>query len=155
LLQRTAAASTPLSLHWLVRSAMLMSHELSRLPTASLMEGLADLEDLAASWRAVLRPASLEEIVSDLAVIAELMQAPVPQGEGMKLYLAALSTMPRPVWKEARKQVVMRHKWPRLPLPADFIEAGQAEAEALAAITNLIGRAVDKFTRALATAALQ
>ena len=132
-----------------------MTTELSRLPSALLIEALVDLEDLAAHWQTVMQPASLDEMASDLTAIAEMMQAPVPSGDGMMLYLGALSTMPRPVWKEARNQVVMRHKWPRLPLPADFVEAGQAEADALATIGKLIVRAVDKFNRALATASVQ
>lgn len=83
-------------------------------------------QSIEADIRGLIRlkqPASDEEIFATLNSMAEMFQVEVPDGVGLELYAAALRTLPRPAFVRARDVLVLHHKWPRLPYPADFVEA--------------------------------
>lgn len=66
-----------------------------------------------------------EKIADALRTFAEMLQCSVPTAEGLKLYFYALQEMPYHKFQHACMSLIKTHKWPRLPLPADFIEAGK------------------------------
>ena len=66
-----------------------------------------------------------EKIADALRTFAEMLQCSVPMADGLKLYFYALQDMPYYKFLHACMNLVKTHKWPRLPLPADFIEASK------------------------------
>ncbi len=113
-----------------------------RAATNQLAEDLAKLEALG-------HPATDQEILKTLAALAALFQVAVPDQDGLELYVAALRKLPRPALREARDWLVLHHKWPRLPYPADFIEAGKDSADRLALYTKVVRQMRAKCFRAL------
>lgn len=152
LLTRTAVGSAQ---HWITRASGMMAQQLTSLPFPLLDAAANDLTATLAAFDAAMLPVSKERIASDVGAIAEMMTVPVPTETGLRLYYAALSDMPLVIWKAARDYVVKNHKWPRLPLPADFREAGKEEAERLDTLRRLIERMADRFSRARDTALMQ
>ena len=75
--------------------------------------------------RGAFAPASPQEITSSLEVVAEVFRAPLPEKQAFKLYVAVLQDLPALAFKEACRQIVRTHRYPNLPLPAEFIEAAQ------------------------------
>lgn len=74
-------------------------------------------------------PASLEEVASALEAIAQVFRASLPEKTGLKIYISVLQDMPCAAFKEACREVVKTHKYPNMPLPAQFIEAGKPTEE--------------------------
>jgi NAD-dependent oxidoreductase involved in siderophore biosynthesis len=60
-----------------------------------------------------------------LEVVAEVFRSPLPEKQAFKLYVAVLQDLPAVAFKEACRQIVRTHRYPNLPLPAEFIEAAQ------------------------------
>ncbi len=78
-----------------------------------------------AQVRGAFAPASPQEITSSLEVVAEVFRAPLPERQAFKLYVAVFQDIPAVAFKEACRQIVRTHKYPNLPLPAEFIEAAK------------------------------
>ena len=72
-----------------------------------------------------LPPVTRPKIADALHTLAEMLQCSVPTPEGLKLYFHALQDMPYYKFQYACLELVKTHKWPKLPLPADFIEAAK------------------------------
>lgn len=100
-----------------------------------------------------MRPASDNTIIKTLAGMAEAFQVDMPQDVGLEIYVAALRDLPRPAFMAAVQSLVRSHKWPRLPYPADFIEAAQPELEALRSSRTRINGAILRVKEALALSA--
>ena len=83
-------------------------------------------------------PSSDEEILVTLKALADTFQVEIPEADGLEMYVAALRSIPRPAFLRARELLVLRHKWPRLPYPADFIEAGADLAKHLDQIRSIL-----------------
>lgn len=66
-----------------------------------------------------------EKIADALNTFAGMLRCQPPTPEGLKLYVYALEDMPYYKFQAACKSLVKRHKWPRLPVPADFVEASK------------------------------
>jgi len=79
--------------------------------------------------RGAFAPASPQEITSALEVVAEVFRAPLPERQAFKLYVAVFQDLPAVAFKEACRQIVRTHKYPNLPLPAEFINAAQPVIE--------------------------
>lgn len=79
--------------------------------------------------RRSLAPATKEEILSVLGAIASMLQVSLPDEAGLKLYLHGLGFIPAELFKEAALRVSRTHKYPRLPLPADFSAAIKVEMD--------------------------
>lgn len=101
----------------------------------------------------VMRPASEEAIIKMLGGMAAAFQVDVPERTGLEIYIAALRDLPRPALEAAVQSLVRSHKWPRLPFPADFIEAAQPELEALRGSRTRINGAIERVRHALALSA--
>jgi hypothetical protein len=72
-----------------------------------------------------LPPVTRPQIADALHTFAEMLQCSVPTPAGLKLYFHALQDMPYYKFQHACLELLKKHKWPRLPLPADFIEASK------------------------------
>jgi len=72
---------------------------------------------------------SKEKIADAIGSIAEMLQVSVPSTIGLKLYFHALKELPEYKFEAACLKLIRTHKWPRLPLPADFIEAAKDERQ--------------------------
>jgi hypothetical protein len=125
-------------------------------PCASLKEAETHLTELLDAFdSALMRPATDEYILKALAGLADAFQVDLPERVGLEIYVAALRDLPRPAFKAAVKAVVRRHKWPRLPYPADFIEAAQPELDSLKSDRSRIVTAITRVRDALAIQAAQ
>jgi hypothetical protein len=98
-----------------------------------------------------MAPADKTSIIRTIEAMASLFQAPIPDQLGLDLYIMALARMPKPVFDFARNQLVLSHKWPRLPLPADFVAAAQEERERIEAVIAVLRTARRQAERALLT----
>lgn len=131
----------------------------------ALTKDVYDLSALPSDWlsRAITLTSSelgvLEEyagpvgktgVIQTLSALASMLQAPLPDDTGLDLYILALAKMPTPVFNAARNKLVLTHRWPRLPLPADFIEAGKDDQAIIDTMRSLLASARLKAERALA-----
>lgn len=78
-----------------------------------------------------MQPASDKEILQTLHGLGETFQVEVPDQMGLEIYVTALRTIPRPAFVRAREALVLSHKWPRLPFPAEFKDAAKEESDRL------------------------
>lgn len=97
-----------------------------------------------------MRAASEDVIIKTLGGMAEAFQVDLPERIGLEIYIAALRDLPRLALTLAVQSLVRTHKWPRLPYPADFIEAAKPEVEALQSSRKRIAGAIERVTHALA-----
>lgn len=138
-----------LTLRWLATNKNLLAHQLTDHGSSSLMQAAdllaADIDQLTK----LQAPASEGAIARTLGAMAEMFQVQVPDQGGLDLYIAALKTMPRPAFIVAREKLIVTHKWPRLPYPADFIEAGRETADRLETVIHVLTRAHNSCLRAL------
>lgn len=95
------------------------------------------------------RPASKETIIRTLAGMGSLFGAPPPDEIGMDLYVAALSRLPRQVFALARETLVSSHRYPSLPKPVEFIEAGQPEQDRINAVYRVVQSRLLSYEAAL------
>jgi hypothetical protein len=72
-----------------------------------------------------LAPATPEELGTCLVALAEIFKDPLPQGVGLDLYIGAIKHISSPAAQRAVQVLVRNHKYPRLPLPAEFIDAAE------------------------------
>lgn len=95
------------------------------------------------------RPASKETIIRTLAGMGSLFGAAPPDEIGMDLYVAALSRLPRQVFALARETLVSSHRYPSLPKPVEFIEAGQPEQDRINAVYQVVRARLLSYETAL------
>lgn len=80
------------------------------------------------AWQRTLeyetRPTAMPEIIDMLADFADMLQVGVPREKGLQLYEAALDRLPRPCLDPIKLTLARTHRFARLPLPADFLNAG-------------------------------
>lgn len=118
LLRRTIDART---MHWLVslRSAR-------TLPTGMDPGQIRhDLAPVLTRVNALLAPADDAAIIQALTSLATLFQVSIPEGDGLALYVAALAGTPAPALQEACVSLAREHRYPRLPFPAEILEAAR------------------------------
>lgn len=72
------------------------------------------------------QPPSSEEIVRWLTSLAGVFCASVPESDGLLLYARALAGINRTGLKQGIDKLIRTHRWPRLPFPAELIEASSA-----------------------------
>jgi len=60
-----------------------------------------------------------------LEKLASVFSAPLPEEDGLLLYAEALDGYGEIGLREGIKQIIKRHRWPRLPFPAELIEYTQ------------------------------
>lgn len=135
--------------HWMEMPASTLSWEILHYGEKNL-ETAANAFALACSQvEQALPPVSREEIVDVLGSMAEMLQVSVPSTLGIKLYFGALKDMPSYKFKAAAFKLIKTHKWPKLPLPADFIEAAKDERKDLDQFITRLNRADHRVKLAL------
>lgn len=85
-----------------------------------------ELAPALSAVRQALAPVPADRVVKALALMAELFGVEVPTKEGMHLYAFAVAAMTTIGFEQGVRRVMMTHKYPRLPLPAEIIEAGKS-----------------------------
>lgn len=101
-------------------------------PVEVLTNAAAALTHAQAEMERALPLVSKEKIADAIGSIAEMLQVSVPSTIGLKLYFHALKELPEYKFEAACLKLIRTHKWPRLPLPADFIEAAKDERQEVA-----------------------
>lgn len=125
-------------------------YENKNISLSLIEEGVRELTLAHSAAQQALPPVTKEKIADALNSFAEMLQCPVPKPEGLKLYFHALKDMPYYKFQEACFSLIKTHKWPRLPLPADFLAAGEnARPELDTALSNL------KYTKGIFELALE
>lgn len=115
--------------HWMNLPPETMPWDLDHHSLEELQAAAADLAHAHQGVERALPPVSKEKIANVIGAIAEMLQVSVPSETGLKLYLHALKGMPGYKFEAAAMKLIKTHKWPRLPLPADFIEAAKDERQ--------------------------
>lgn len=88
-----------------------------------LLEAREQLAHALAEAKLAMLPADARQITDGLQSIADMLQVSLPGERGLKLYLAILSEIPAPLFRQACKRVATSHRYARLPNPADFLDA--------------------------------
>jgi len=96
-----------------------------------------------------MTPANEEEIAEALLGLAAMLQVNVPNEIGLDLMVTALRRLPRPVFLAGRDALVQSHKWPKLPTPGDFLDAGKPTQDQLDSITKVLRSRKETYVRAL------
>lgn len=123
--------------------------ELVALNSDSLKSLSLAATEAAEQYRQMAAPPTDEDILRTLQKMAEMFQVSVPSEDGLELYVAALRVLPRPAFVQARETLLRTHKWPRLPYPADFIEAGERGGRIIQAVENMVTRCRDRVAWAI------
>lgn len=134
---------------WMEMPASTLSWEILHYGTKRLETAANALALACSQVEQALPPVSREEIVDVLGSIAEMLQVSVPSTLGIKLYFGALKDMPSYKFKAAALKLIKTHKWPKLPLPADFIEAAKEERKDLDQFVTQLNRADQRVKLAL------
>lgn len=137
------------TLRWLEENRHKLAHELTDHGRGSLTAAAALLAADLDTLERLTAPASDEAIIKTLTSMSEMFQVAVPEEQGLELYVAALRTLPRPAFVRARERLIVTHKWPRLPYPADFLEAGKETNDQLTTLIHVLTRAHNSCLRAL------
>ena len=139
-----------LTLQWLAMAMTKTPSELSALPSGLLNKAIDLLDGELAALERYAEPADKAAIIKTLGALASMLQAPVPDDTGLDLYVLALAKMPKPVFNAARNALVLSHRWPKLPLPADFIKAGEEDQKVIDTMRGVLSGARHRAERALA-----
>lgn len=137
------------TVHWLAEHQAKLSMDLAALGSASLQAAIDTLTTDVLALDEIALPASDTTIIKTLSALADVFQVTVPDDLGLEMYVAALRCIPRPAFVRAREQLVLTHKWPRLPYPSEFIEAARPESERLASLRTVLVGMLDRCERAL------
>lgn len=116
-----------------------MKHSLPE--EADIIEVEQSLVAALLSMRRLQDPASTDEIDQSLQAIARVFRAQVPDGMGYQIYLQSLQSVPSISFKEACRKICREHKWPNMPLIAEFMTAA-------APVTDRLETWVKRFTTA-------
>lgn len=94
--------------------------ELSDSQINDLIEGLEHYEAGIIQW---MQPVTVTDVAFALAAFSDMLDVSVPGDAGIELYLAAMSNIPARLMPTAMHKVATTHRFARLPLPRDFLEA--------------------------------
>lgn len=137
------------SVHWLVEHKTKMPWDLTDLGSSSLQAAVDSLTTDLARLDDLALPASDPAIIKTLSALADVFQVTLPDDLGLEIYVTALRSIPRPAFVRAREQLVLTHKWPRLPYPSEFIEAGKEETDRIESLRRIMVGCIERCERAL------
>ena len=86
--------------------------------------------DVLTSTMRLMEPCTRMDVAEGLEVIASTFQIQVPNEIGIEVYLSELTKYPLFVYKDAVKSILVEYKYPRLPLPREFVERCEPEYQA-------------------------
>ena len=78
----------------------------------------------------IMQPCTRMDVAEGLEVIASTFQIQVPNEIGIEVYLSELTKYPLFVLRDAVKSILIEYKYPRLPLPIEFVERCEPEYKA-------------------------
>jgi hypothetical protein len=87
------------------------------------------LENLKTVLNASLETVPYDEIVVRLLALANVLSVSVPEGDGLALYVMAIHDLPLLGHIRAQEKIIATLKYPRMPLPAEYLEAGVPAGE--------------------------
>lgn len=125
-------------------------YDLSALPSDWLNKAVELISRDLDAVNEYASPVGKAGVLQTLSALASMLQAPLPDDTGLDLYILALAKMPTPVFNAARNKLVLVHRWPRLPLPADFIEHGKDDQQIIDTMRSVLASARLKAELALA-----
>lgn len=118
------------------------------LPLGYLQDSAAsELHDALLGLRAMFEPATPTKIGKTLEGMAQIFRAALPEEVGLRGYIHALSDLPNVAFDEAARTLIKSHRYPNLPLPAEFITAGDKIVQALQFWETRLTRAADTVSR--------
>lgn len=114
-------------------------------PDTSKEQLCAELHAALLGVRDLFQPASPQKIGKTLEGMAQIFRAALPEELGLRGYIHALSDLPSIAFDEAARTLIRTHRYPNLPLPAEFHAAAHKTVE-------LLQTWDDRLTRANSTA---
>jgi|TARA_R100000081_G_scaffold91312_1_gene68881 hypothetical protein len=78
--------------------------------------------DIIKNDEKIMQPCSRMDIASALEIISATFQISVPNDVGLNVYFEALEIYPTFVLQECTRRICHEYKYPRLPLPVEFVD---------------------------------
>ncbi len=85
--------------------------------------------DILHDAKKIMQPCTRMDIASGLEVIASTFQINVPNEIGLEVYMKELERYPLFVLKKGVEDICREYKYPRLPLPKEFIDRCEPDYE--------------------------
>lgn len=104
-----------------------------------------ELGGKAEMLRSMLATPAAERLVDWLTKLASVFTAPLPDTEGLLLYIDALQGQSEIALREGIKQIIKVHRWPRLPFPAELIECCEGPNRTHFLIADRFTKAVNRL----------
>ena len=112
---------------------------------AEIAASRTELAAALAGVRRLLLPPSPQEIVLSLNAIATIFRAHLPEEEALKIYVSLFQEIPKAAFKEACRSLAKTHRYPNMPLPAEFFEASKESTATLKLWEDRIIRAMARL----------
>ena len=87
----------------------------------------------------------LEDRLQLIEGVASIFQTSVPTDGGLITYAEALEELGRTPLREGARAIVRSHKWPRLPFPAEMLDACQPFQNIMQSVHTQIMRKIGEF----------
>lgn len=100
---------------------------LTELDQRYVPRAIAALEQVKANHLAMRAPATPEQLLDALTMIADTIQVELPEGNGLFVYVSLLGHLPAHVLKEAVLEVMRTHTYRTMPLPAELLKTEAAQ----------------------------
>lgn len=113
-------------------------------------EWSASRAELAAALdgvRRLLLPPTPQEVVLSLNAIASIFRAHLPEEEALRIYVSLFQEIPKAAFKEACRSLAKTHRYPNMPLPAEFFEASKESTATLRMWEDRIVRALARIDK--------
>lgn len=111
---------------------------------ADMIGALRRIVHAYADW---LQPATETEVLETLADFADMLQCDAPRAAGIALYTEGMQ-MPKQLLAIARRKVAASHRFSKLPLPRDFLNAVDGEQAWCQAKLAWVNTLICEFQRA-------
>jgi hypothetical protein len=106
--------------HWLA----LMRYQTHLPPEVDRTEARRVIAPALGRARRALEPASSDQIVKAISMMADMIQCSLPEPDGITLYVAVLQDLGHEAIRRACMDICKTHPYPRLPLPSEILKAG-------------------------------
>lgn len=88
-------------------------------------------------------------VADALITMADMLSAPVPGEKGIDLFMLSVEDVPAVVWPLAHRWVARTHRFMRMPLPSDYLNAAKPYIERLQASRLVISNPLDRTRSAI------
>lgn len=107
----------------------------------------AELHDAHLGVRQMFEPATPVRIGKTLEGMAQVFRAALPEELGLRGYVHALQDLPAVAFDEAARSLIRTHRYPNLPLPAEFHQAADKTVQTLQLWETRLMRAISTASR--------